>query len=515
MLLTGKLNIVVNAPAVLQTSESGASVAVQVSLPSIPSADVVMGTVSVSDTKEGMAAPSQLTFTQANWDVPQTIYITGVDDLVSDGDRSYLISLGSLTGQDSRYDGVFNRTLSFINKDNETTAGVTVFPASGLVTTEAGAATSFAVSLQTAPLANVTINVSSSNPAEGTVAPASLTFTSANWFLLQTVTVTGVDDALADGTHSVVLSSAISGDPAYNGIDPPDISAANSDNETPGFTVSAVSGNISETGSSATFYVIMNTPPGVTNTVSVSSSDNTEATVAPAVLSFDNTNYSNTVVHTVTVTGLDDSLFDGTKNISILLGPAVGGGVYNGLDPSDPSFSVRDNDKRIFVTVPLVKGDMGGSGLAGADLLCLSEASSNSLSGNYRALLGTVTSRIATTGVCGATCPGQLGWVLQGQTTYRRLNTTPIFTTSSAGIFPFGVLTNPVTASSMNIWTGLNTDWTTASGFNCADWTNNSNGGGPGTQIIGDTSQSNSQLLNQVFPLGKCGQLRPILCVEQ
>ena len=35
------------------------------------------------------------------------------------------------------------------------------------------------------------------------------------------------------------------------------------------------------------------------------------------------------------------------------------------------------------------------------------------------------------------------------------------------------------------------------------------------TQIIGDTSQSNSQLLNQVFPLGKCGQLRPILCVEQ
>ena len=45
----------------------------------------------------------------------------------------------------------------------------------------------------------MTIGLSSSDPTEGTVAPASLTFTTVNWNVPQTVTVTGVDDVLDDG----------------------------------------------------------------------------------------------------------------------------------------------------------------------------------------------------------------------------------------------------------------------------------------------------------------------------
>jgi hypothetical protein len=81
--------------------------------------------------------------------------------------------------------------------------------------------------------ANVTIGLSSSDTTEGTASPASLTFTTANWSSAQTVTVTGADDAIADGLqrYSLITAPAGSGDPGYNGMDPADVSATNTDNE--------------------------------------------------------------------------------------------------------------------------------------------------------------------------------------------------------------------------------------------------------------------------------------------
>ena len=69
--------------------------------------------------------------------------------------------------------------------------------------------------LNTQPTADVTIALSSSDTTEGTVAPASLTFTTANWNVAQTVTVTGVDDALDDGdvAYTIVTAPATSARP--------------------------------------------------------------------------------------------------------------------------------------------------------------------------------------------------------------------------------------------------------------------------------------------------------------
>ena len=83
-----------------------------------------------------------------------------------------------------------------MNTDDDA-AGVVVTPVSGLVTTEAGGTATFSVRLATQPTANVTIALSSGDTTEGSVGPASLTFTPANWNTAQTVTVTGVDDANA------------------------------------------------------------------------------------------------------------------------------------------------------------------------------------------------------------------------------------------------------------------------------------------------------------------------------
>ena len=113
--------------------------------------------------------------------------------------------------------------------------GITVTPTSGLTTTEAGGASSFSVVLNTMPAAPVRIDLSSSDPDEGTVSATSLFFDSTNWNVPQTVTVTGVNDAVVDGNqaYTIVLASAVSADPSYAGIDPADVAVTNADTTVP------------------------------------------------------------------------------------------------------------------------------------------------------------------------------------------------------------------------------------------------------------------------------------------
>ena len=63
-----------------------------------------------------------------------------------------------------------------------------------------------------APTSNVTLALSSSDATEGSVAPASLTFTPLNWATPQTVTVTGLDDTLDDATEQTAPVWAVFGD---------------------------------------------------------------------------------------------------------------------------------------------------------------------------------------------------------------------------------------------------------------------------------------------------------------
>src|SRR6185295_14486284 len=116
----------------------------------------------------------------------------------------------------------------------------TVSPTSGLVTSEAGGAASFTVVLDSQPTADVVVAVASSNTAEGTLAVTDLTFTSANWNTPQTVTVTGVDDAVDDGNvgYTIMTGAATSADGNYNGINPANVAVTNTDNDTAGITVS-------------------------------------------------------------------------------------------------------------------------------------------------------------------------------------------------------------------------------------------------------------------------------------
>src|SRR5439155_1605444 len=138
-------NISISPASGLVTSETGGTASFDVVLTAQPTANVVISIAS-SNTAEGTVSTSSLTFTSANWNTPQTVTVTGVDDLVDDGDVGYTIVTAAATSTDGNYNGVNPSDVSVTNIDNDT-AGITVNPTSGLVTTEAGGTASFTVVL--------------------------------------------------------------------------------------------------------------------------------------------------------------------------------------------------------------------------------------------------------------------------------------------------------------------------------------------------------------------------------
>ena len=215
-----------------------------------------------------------------------------------------------------------------------------VGPVSGLVTEGGGKAT-FTVALNRQPTAAVTVSVSSLDASEGTVAPSSLTFSTGDWNTAQTVTVTGVDDALNDGDVAwQVRLDPSSGDTGYNALANVDVDVTTLDDDL--LRAGALSGLVTEGGGQATFPVVLTRQPTAAVTVSVSSLDTGEGTVAPSSLTFSTGDWN--TAQTVTVTGVDDTVNDGHVTWQVRLDPSSGDTAYNGLVNLDVDVTTLDDD---------------------------------------------------------------------------------------------------------------------------------------------------------------------------
>ena len=103
----------------LRTSENLDSATFTVALNSPPMGDVTIPVVSDA-TGEGTVSPESLTFTPLNWNAPQIVTVTGVDDDgTADGDQPYTIVLGPSTGDDSDYNAEPATNVPVSNADND------------------------------------------------------------------------------------------------------------------------------------------------------------------------------------------------------------------------------------------------------------------------------------------------------------------------------------------------------------------------------------------------------------
>lgn len=82
------------------TSETGSTFSFNVVLRSPPIGNVIIPTITSSNTLEGTVSPNTLTFTPTNWNIPQPVTVTGVNDFIWDGNSGGIAGAGAICNSD-------------------------------------------------------------------------------------------------------------------------------------------------------------------------------------------------------------------------------------------------------------------------------------------------------------------------------------------------------------------------------------------------------------------------------
>lgn len=334
------------------TSEVGDQATIGIVLETRPSADVVI-TLAASDATEASVAPASLTFTAENFDVEQTVAVTGVDDDVADGNQDYDVT-ATIASDDTRYAELVVDPLALTNVDDDE-AGIRVGPVSS-ATSELGDPATFDIVLQSQPTANVVISFDTDDPSEGLTDVLSLTFTESNWDAPQTVTVTGQNDDVADGVgaYNVVFDAPSSSDAAYAALSIDPVALVNIDDETAGIIVTAMSGPTAENAGTATFTVRLTSEPLDDVGVSLDSSNGNEGTVDQTLLTFTSLDWDQP--QTVTLTGQDDDIDDDDQAYQVVFGATTSNDPdYDAITP-DPIPVTNVDDDQAGITVSQAAG---------------------------------------------------------------------------------------------------------------------------------------------------------------
>ena len=216
---------------------------------------------------------------------------------------------------------------------------------------ETGTQDNLTIALGSQPTGNVVIDLTSEDTGEFTVSPTQVTFTTGNWNTTQTLTVTGVNDSIADGTQQVQLRSSINtgltADSTYDALSNVSKPIVTFDDDTAGFTLAQSGGStaVAESGSTDSFTVVLNSQPTGDVVFSVTSSDTGEATVSPSALTFTTGNWNS--AQTVTVTGVNDSIDDGNVNSTTTIAINTGStadSTYDSVSSQTVTVTTADDD---------------------------------------------------------------------------------------------------------------------------------------------------------------------------
>ncbi|WP_062058211.1 fibronectin type III domain-containing protein [Sediminicola sp. YIK13] len=287
------------------------------------------------------------------------VTITPVDDALVEGNETVVLTLTAGTGYVLGTPA--NATVNITDND---VAGITVSAISG-PTTEAGGTADFTIVLNTQPTASVTIPLNSNDTGEGTLSVANAVFTTANWDTAQTITVTGVDDAIVDGdiSYDIITGAATSTDTNYSGLNAADVTVVNTDNDTAGYTVTPITLTTTEGGANTTFTVVLNAAPTSNVVFSVTSGDTSEGTVSPGTLTFTPGNYNS--AQTVTVSPVDDAIVEGdiTYNVTVSVLDASSDDTFDPLADQLVSVTNNDDDNAGYTVTPITlnTSEAGGS----------------------------------------------------------------------------------------------------------------------------------------------------------
>jgi len=182
----------------------------------------------------------------------------------------------------------------------------------------------------------------------GAGAFVTLTFTDSNWDETQTVTVTAVDDDVAEGSHSSTIThSATSSDSNYNGISIGNVTAAITDNDTAGVDITEFDEDtaVSENGDTDTYDIVLSSKPAATVVVMLTPDSQVE--VSRDSFTFTTSDWDKP--QTVRVTAVDDSDSEGSHTGTIAHSISSSDAQYNNLSVRNIVVNITDKNFNIFL----------------------------------------------------------------------------------------------------------------------------------------------------------------------
>ncbi len=327
-------------PAGRLSVDEGGNVAFTVRLETLPSANVTVTLTPPSNTDVTIDKTS-LTFTNTDWDTPQTVTATAGEDPDASNERASI----SISAAHGGYDNL-GGSVDVDVKDNDEEA--LVFTPESLSITE-GESGEFKVRLATLPSATVTVRLTQPSNGDVTLDTDSTTdgnqntldFGSGNWNTDRTVSVSAAEDDDLTADSATIAVSASGG--GYDSVNK-SMSVAVADNDSAGLTVSPTDLDIDE-GQHGNFTVRLTQQPSATVTVRLTQPSNADVRVDKTSLSFTNTDWNTEQTVRVNV-AQDGDASDESTSVSL----SASGGGYNVSE--SVSVDVTDDDEDALVLPP-------------------------------------------------------------------------------------------------------------------------------------------------------------------
>ncbi len=332
------------------SGKSSEATTVTVTVTAVASSGAVAGDFTQTGTTLTVAAGS-LTSTGL-------VTVTGVDNNVDAANKLLRISATAAGGNGIQNPGLTVLTLT----DDEAAPTATLVLTPSTILENGGISTvtaklSHPTTTGTVTLTVTTTAVSPTVAADFTQSSTdTLTIAASATTSTGLVTVTAVDNNVATGNKQVRVAATAAG----GGVAAPSAATLILRDDEFGLSESAVIGQATEAGGTATFTVQLNTQPSAAVTVAVSSRDASEGTVSPPSLTFTTQNWS--TAQTVTVTGVQDTIDDGTVTWQVRLDPSSGDSDYNAVTDVDVDVTTTDDDGPPGVTLALNPSSIAESG---------------------------------------------------------------------------------------------------------------------------------------------------------
>ena len=295
------------APEFIQTTTvvaEGSSTLYAVRLDRPPVVDVMLVIVPSEDGVV-FTEPVNLHFNAGNWQLPQSVRVTAVQDDDAFDERVTLMHLwGGEPGLDA-YDQQ-DVAVEFTVTDDDTPA--IVVSRRSLAVPE-GLSETYTVALATEPQEEVLVAISRSGDADLRMDPATLVFDPTNWRTPQEVTVSAAEDADEADGRATLTHVTVGGASDYRGVSAATLAVVETDDDPAAVWRSATGLTVVE-GATGAYTITLSKRPASEVRVAVTGTGDTSLSASPAEVVFGAGNWHTAQVVTVSAAQDDDGADD-------------------------------------------------------------------------------------------------------------------------------------------------------------------------------------------------------------